>query len=94
MSIMAQIMAVQVAKDSCAIETTPSIEYLRLAKQILFIIESHDFGNKVQEKTTKASVHAFADDSDVAYDKQERPQPGLAEGPKQPWELQQGPPTS
>ena len=49
-SILAHIMAEQAAKDRCAIETTPSIKYLRLAKQILFIIESHDFGNEVQER--------------------------------------------
>ena len=51
-SILAHIMAEQAAKDRHAIETTPSIEYLRLAKQTLFIIESHDIGNEVQEKTT------------------------------------------
>ena len=128
MSILAHIMAEQAAKGRRAIKTTPSTEYLRLAKQILFLIESHDIGNEVQEKMTihpkfeggkwitrtgtppglanstpaststcamvNASVNAITDDSDVAYDKQERPQPGSAEGPGQPRELQQGPPTS
>ena len=127
-SIMAHIMAEQVAKGRGAIKTAPSDEYLWLAKQILFFIESHHIGNEVQEKTTihpkfeggkwvtrtgtppelaastpastsncattNASVHAFADDSDVAHDKRERPQPGLTEGPRQPRELQPGPPTS
>ena len=51
-SILAHIMAEQAAKGHGAIETAPSIEYLRLAKQILFLIESHDIGDKVQEKTT------------------------------------------
>ena len=54
-SIMAHIMAVQAAKDRRAIETTPSDEYLQLAKQILLFLKSHDIGNKVEEKTT---IHA------------------------------------
>ena len=128
-STLAHIMAEQAAKGRGAIKTAPSTEYLRLVKQILFLIESHDIGDKVQEKTTipapefkgskwitwtgtppgladstpaststcattNASVYALADDSDVAYDKREQPHPGLAEGPRQPRELQQGPPTS
>ena len=52
LSTLAHIMAAQAAKDRCAIETAPSDEYLRLAKQILVFIESHDIGNEVQEKTT------------------------------------------
>ena len=52
MSILAHIMAEQAAKGHRAIKTTPSNEYLRLIKRILFIIESHDIGDKVQEKTT------------------------------------------
>ena len=40
---------------------------------------------------TNASVYALADDPD---DRRERPQPGSAEGPGQPRELQQGPPMS
>ena len=52
MSILAHIMAEQVAKGHRAIETAPSNEYLRLAKQILFFLESHDIGDKVQEKMT------------------------------------------
>ena len=51
-SFLAHIMAEQAAKGQGAIETAPSIEYLWLAKQILNIIESHDIGDKVQEKTT------------------------------------------
>ena len=128
-SILAHIMAEQAAKDCRAIEMTPRDDYLWLAKQILVFIESHDIGDKVQEKTTipapefkgskwitrrrshpeladsapaststcattNASVHAFTDDPDGANDKRERPQPGSAEGPGQPRELQQGPPTS
>ena len=126
-SILAHIMAEQAAKGRGAIKS-PSNEYLWLAKQILFILKSHDFGDEVQEKTTihpefeggkwvtrtgtppgfadstpvststcattNAPVHAFADDPDGANDKREQPQPGLAEGPGQPRELQQGPPTS
>ena len=46
------IMAAQAAKDRCAIETAPSTKYLRLANQMLFIIESHDIGNEVQKKMT------------------------------------------
>ena len=44
--------------------------------------------------TTNASVHAFADDPDGTNTKREQPQPGLAEGPRQLKQLQQGPPTS
>ena len=51
-SILAHIMAEQAAKGRRAIKTTPSNEYLRLAKQILFFIKSHDFGDEMQEKTT------------------------------------------
>ena len=51
-SILAHIMAEQAAKGQRAIETAPSNKYLRLAKQILIFIESHDIGNEVQEKTT------------------------------------------
>ena len=120
--ILAHIMAKQVAKGQCAIKTAPSNEYLRLAKQMLFLIKSHEIGDELQEKTTihpkceggkwvtrtgtppgsadstpastsncattNASVHAFAEDSDVADDvKREQPQPGLAKGPRQPREL-------
>ena len=46
-SSLACIMAAQAARDRCAIETAPSTEYLRLASQMLFIIESHDVGNEV-----------------------------------------------
>ena len=49
-SILAHIMAEQAAKGRGAIKTAPSTEYLRLVKQILFLIESHDIGDKVQEK--------------------------------------------
>ena len=128
MSILAHIMAEQAAKGRGASKAAPSTEYLRLVKQILFLIKSHNIGDKVQEKTTihpefeggkgitqrrsqpeladsapaststcattNALVHAFAEDPDVANDKRERPQPGFAEGPGQPRELQQGPPTS
>ena len=52
MSILAHIMAEQEAKGRGAIKTAPSNEYLRLVKQILSILESHDIGNKVQEKKT------------------------------------------
>ena len=52
MSILAHIMAKQAAKGCGAIETAPSIEYTRLVHQILAFIESHDIGDKVQEKTT------------------------------------------
>ena len=52
MSILAHIMAEQAAKGRGASKAAPSTEYLRLAKQILFLIESHDIGNEVQEKTT------------------------------------------
>ena len=45
----------------------------------------------VSSAATNASVHALADDPG---DRQERPQPGSADGPGQPRELQQGPPTS
>ena len=51
-SILDHIMAEQAAKGRGAIGTAPSIEYLRLVKQILFFLESHDIGDKVQEKTT------------------------------------------
>ena len=129
MSILAHIMGEQATKGRGAIKTAPITEYLWLAKQILFFLESHEIGDEVQEKTTihpkfeggkwvtrtgtppgsadstpastsncattNASVHAFAKDSDVTDDvKREQPQPGLAEGPRQPRELQQGPPTS
>ena len=51
-SILAHIMAEQAAKGHGASKAAPSTEYLRLVKQILFLIESHDIGDKVQEKTT------------------------------------------
>ena len=51
-SILARIMAAQSARDRRAIETAPSAKYLRLANQMLYIIESHDVGNKVQKKMT------------------------------------------
>merc|ERR1711867_186956 len=35
-----------------AIEMAPSAKYLRLANQMLYIIESHNVGNEVQEKMT------------------------------------------
>ena len=42
---------------------------------------------------TDASVHAFTDDPGIANDRQERPHPGLAEGPKQPMlQLRPSPP--
>ena len=44
--------------------------------------------------TTNASVHALADDPGVTDERREQPQLGSAEGPGQPKELQQGPPTS
>ena len=44
-SILAHIMAERAAKGQCAIKTAPSNEYLRLAKQILFFIKSHNFGD-------------------------------------------------
>ena len=51
-SILARVMAMQAARGHRAIETAPSAKYLRLANQMLFIIESHDVGNKVQKKMT------------------------------------------
>ena len=51
-STLAHIMAEQAAKGRGAIETAPSTEYLRLAKQILFFLESHEIGDEVQEKMT------------------------------------------
>ena len=51
-SILARIMAAQAARDRRAIETAPSAKYLRLANQMLYIIESHDVGNEVQKKMT------------------------------------------
>ena len=159
-STLAHIMAEQVAKGRRAIKTTPRDDYLWLAKKILVFIESHDIGDKVQEKTTihpefeggkgitrrrsqpelaesapaststcelagvlaassggvtNASGDTFehrcyckvnhsrrgcyynkgnSGGSALSDDKQEQPQPGLAEGPRQPRELQKGPPTS
>ena len=52
MSILARIMAAQAARDHRAIEMAPSAKYLRLANSMLYIIESHDVGNKVQKKMT------------------------------------------
>ena len=48
-STLAHIMAEQAAKGPRAIKMTPSNEYLRLVKQILFFIKAHHIGNEVQE---------------------------------------------
>ena len=50
--ILARVMATQLAGDRRAIETSPSVRYLRLARQMLFIVESHDVTTEVQEKMT------------------------------------------
>ena len=50
--ILARVMAAQSAGDRRAIETSPSVRYLRLARQMLFIVESHDVATEVQEKMT------------------------------------------
>merc|ERR1712002_608331 len=50
--ILARVMAAQSAGDRSAIETSPSVRYLRLARQMLFIVESHDVATEVQEKMT------------------------------------------
>ena len=110
-SILAHIMAEQAEKGRGAIKTAPSTDYLRLAKQILFFLESHEIGDEVQEKTTihpefeggkgitqrrsqleladsapaststcattNTLVHAFAEDPDVANNKESDPSRGL-----------------
>ena len=43
--ILARVMAAQSAGDRRVIETAPSVKYLRLACQMLFIVEAHDVGN-------------------------------------------------
>ena len=55
-SILARIMAAQAVNDHHAIEMAPSTKYLRLANQMLYIIESHDISNEVQEKMTTLAL--------------------------------------
>ena len=50
--ILARVMAAQSAGDRRAIETAPSVRYLRLAHQILFIVKAHDVGNEMEKKMT------------------------------------------
>ena len=50
--ILARVMAVQSAGDHRTIEMTPSMKHIRLARQMLFIVESHDVGDEVEKKLT------------------------------------------
>ena len=50
--ILARVMAAQSAGDRDVIETAPSVKYIRLARQLLFIVESHDVSTEVQKKMT------------------------------------------
>ena len=50
--ILARVMAAQSAGDRHAIKTAPSVKYIRLARQMLFIVESHDVGDEVEKKLT------------------------------------------
>ena len=45
-------MATQSAGDRHVIETKPSLKYIRLACQMLFIVESYDVSTEVQKKMT------------------------------------------
>merc|ERR1712101_27707 len=51
-SILACVMAAQSSGERRAIEMTPSLKHIRLARQMLFIVESYDIGNEVEKKMT------------------------------------------
>ena len=50
--ILARVMAAQSAGDRQAIKMAPSMKYIWLACQMLFIVESHDVGDEVEKKLT------------------------------------------
>ena len=51
-SILVRVMAAHTEGEHLAIVETPSPKHIRLARQLLFIVESYNVGNEVEKKMT------------------------------------------